>query len=39
MEPAQRDEYRRVMATLEFANKELLRRGSMKLLGTHGQRA
>jgi len=34
MEPDQRDEYRRVIATLEFANKELLRKGSMKLLGS-----
>lgn len=34
MEPTQAAEFRRVMASLEFANKELLRRGSMKLLGT-----
>lgn len=34
MEPVQRGEYQRVMATLEFANKELLKKGSMKLLGT-----
>jgi hypothetical protein len=33
MTPAQEEEYRRIAATLEFANKELLRRGSMKLLG------
>ena len=35
MEPDQRAEYRRVIATLEFANKELLQKGSMKLLGTY----
>ena len=35
MERDQREEYRRVMATIEFANKELLRKGSMKLLGTY----
>ena len=34
MEPDQRAEYQRVMATLEFANKELLKKGSMKLLGS-----
>ena len=35
MEPEQRDEYRRVVSYLEYANKELLQRGSMKLLGTY----
>ena len=35
MEPDQRDEYRRVESYLEFANKELLQKGSMKLLGTY----
>ena len=35
MDRTQREEYRRVMATLEFANRELLRKGSMKLLGTY----
>jgi clan AA aspartic protease (TIGR02281 family) len=34
MEPDQRAEYNRIESTLEFASKELLRRGSMKLLGT-----
>lgn len=34
MAPEQEREYQRVMSLLEFANKELLRRGSMKLLGT-----
>ena len=34
MEPAQELEYGRVEATLDFASKELLKRGSMKLLGT-----
>ena len=33
MEPDQRAEYRRVMGVLDFANRELLRKGSMKLLG------
>jgi hypothetical protein len=33
MEPDQRGEYHRVRAILEFANKELLKKGSMKLLG------
>ena len=35
MEPEQRDEYRRVVSYLEYANKDLLQRGSMKLLGTY----
>ncbi len=35
MAPDQQAEYRRVSACLEFANKELLRNGSMKLLGTY----
>ena len=35
MLPDQKAEYDRVTATLEFANKELLRRGSMKLLGAY----
>ncbi|SIO37009.1 clan AA aspartic protease, TIGR02281 family [Singulisphaera sp. GP187] len=35
MDLEQEDEYRRIMATLEFANRELLQRGSMKLLGTY----
>ena len=35
MAPGQKAEYDRVTATLEFANKELLRRGSMKLLGAY----
>ena len=34
MEPDQRAEYNRIEATLDFASKELLRRGSMKLCGT-----
>ena len=34
MEPAQKREYDRVESTLDFASKELLKRGSMKLLGT-----
>jgi Type III restriction enzyme, res subunit len=34
MEPAQEAEYNRIEATLDFASKELLKRGSMKLLGT-----
>ena len=33
MEPAQAAEYKRVAAILEAANRELLRKGSMKLLG------
>ena len=35
MLPAQKAEYDRVTATLESANKELLRKGSMKLLGAY----
>jgi len=35
MTPEQKAEYNRVAATLEFANRELLRRGSMKLLGAY----
>ena len=34
MEPDQEQEYGRVEATLNFAAKELLKRGSMKLMGT-----
>ena len=34
MEPTQKSEYDRIEATLDFASKELLKRGSMKLLGT-----
>jgi hypothetical protein len=34
MLPKQKDEYERIEATLNFACKELLKRGSMKLLGT-----
>ena len=34
MEPDQEAEYGRIEATLNFAAKELLKRGSMKLLGT-----
>jgi hypothetical protein len=33
MEPAQAEEYRRISAIMEFTNKELLLRGSMKFLG------
>jgi hypothetical protein len=33
MEPAQAEEYRRISAIMEFTNKELLQRGSMKFLG------
>ncbi len=35
MLPDQKSEYDRVTATLEFANKDLLREGSMKLLGAY----
>ena len=34
MEPDQKAEYDRIESTLDFASKELLKRGSMKLLGT-----
>jgi hypothetical protein len=33
MEPAQAEEHPRISAIMEFTNKELLRRGSMKFLG------
>ena len=35
MLPDQKAEYERVTTTLEFANKDLLRKGSMKLLGAY----
>jgi len=35
MNPDQKQEYDRVAATLELANRELLQRGSMKLLGAY----
>jgi hypothetical protein len=35
MEYEQKQEYQRVMATIEFVNRELLRKGSMKLLGRY----
>jgi hypothetical protein len=35
MEPAQKEEYNRVRGILEYANKELLIKGSMKLLGAY----
>jgi hypothetical protein len=35
MEPAQAAEYNRVAAIIEHANKDLLKRGSMKLLGAY----
>ena len=35
MEPAQRAEYLRVQGVLEYANRELLQKGSMKLLGAY----
>ena len=35
MEPAQRAEYDRVAGVLEYANRELLQKGSMKLLGAY----
>ena len=33
MEPEQKAEYERIMGILDFTNRELLRKGSMKLLG------
>lgn len=35
MEPDQAAEYRRVAAIMEFTNKELLKKGSMKMLGAY----